>query len=229
MINAIRLIFLLILLFSCGKDEKVNKNDIGKIEELDILTNTEIIIRKENQTIIKAKAERIEKDKRNTYFLKASKDSDRSTLPEQLRTELTIISSYESIKNKQNNYSDIKKKAEELHSKGGNIKAEIYNKENTNTSILYANEAHITNGRREMIAEGNVVIYSDSTNFMLVGEKIIWDNQNNKIKSDDPVVLIKKGHSECNQQSQSGFRSNMDLSEATFKDVKGIIGKGGCN
>ena len=66
----------------------------------------------------------------------------------------------------------------DLHKNDGNIRAEFFGKDqNIVSSILYSDSAHINNRYNNMIAEGNVVIYSPNTNLMLLGNKVLWDNR----------------------------------------------------
>ena len=65
-----------------------------------------------------------------------------------------------------------------------------------------------------MTAEGNVVIYSPTTDLMLLGNKVLWDNRAKRILSEDNVTIVKitdNDKSPCIQKSV-GFESDMDLS-----------------
>ena len=115
----------------------------------------------------------------------------------------------------------------ELHSNDGNVKAEFYNDSNLLSSILYADSAQISNRYNNMIAKGHVVIYSPETDLMLLGDKILWDNNAKRILSEDDVTIIKIiNDSQCIQQSH-GFESDMNLSNYIFYNITGKI-KEGC-
>tara|TARA_B100000029_G_scaffold179934_1_gene177522 strand:- start:4071 stop:4718 length:648 start_codon:yes stop_codon:yes gene_type:complete len=199
------------LLLSCnGVDEK-NQHSF---KDLDVLSDTDISITKGNHRIVTASAKKLLKDDIHIY-LKADYDNTNT-----LRGKLYGAMS------KNHDYTRISGLADQLHTDDGNIKAEFYNKSNQLSSILYADSAQISNRYNNMIAKGHVVIYSPETNLMLLGDKVLWDNNAKRILSEDDVTIIKiLNDSQCVQQSH-GFESDMNLSNYIFYDIKGKINEG---
>jgi len=206
-------IFVIILLFfACNKNQQ--KNEHG-FKDLDILNDTNISITKGNHRVVNAVAKKLLKDDIHIY-LKADYINTK-----QLRRKLLIAMS------RDHDYIKISDLVNELHSNDGNVKAEFYNDSNLLSSILYADSAQISNRYNNMIAKGHVVIYSSETNLMLLGDKILWDNNAKRILSEDDVTIIKiVNESQCIQQSH-GFESDMNLSNYIFYNIKGKI-KEGC-
>ena len=201
------------LLYSCGNTNKVAALDD---EYFDLLTNTTISISKGNQKIVDAVAKELSKDDIHIY-LKADYLSNES---KKIRTTL----SFSIIQNPEES-NHIRNVAEALHSIDGNVKAEFYNNYNDVSSILYSDSARISNRYNNMIAQGNVIIYSPVTNLMLLGEKILWDNRAKRILSDDNITIVKIIDNDkipCVQKSK-GFESDMDLSNYIFYEIKGKI------
>ena len=200
-------------LYSCG-----NANQVAEIdaEQLDLLIDTNISISKGNQKIVNAVAKELSKDEIHIY-LKADYISDES---KEIRNKL----SFSIIQNpEQSNH--IRNVAEDLHMIEGNVKAEFYNNYNDVSSILYSDSAKISNRYNNMIAQGNVIIYSPVTNLMLLGDKILWDNRAKRILSEDNITIVKIIDDDkipCVQKSK-GFESDMDLSNYIFYEIKGKI------
>ena len=200
-------------LYSCGNTNQVAEIDA---EQLDLLIDTNISISKGNQKIVNAVAKELSKDEIHIY-LKADYTSDQS---KEIRNKL----SFSIIQNpEQSNH--IRNVAENLHIIEGNVKAKFYNNYNDVSSILYSDSAKISNRYNNMIAQGNVIIYSPVTNLMLLGDKILWDNRAKRILSDDNITIIKIIDDDkipCVQKSK-GFESDMDLSNYIFYEIKGKI------
>ena len=214
MTKIITIIFLSILFYSCGDNTK----EQVKIENrnLDKLINTNISISKGNQKIVNAVAKELSKDEIHIY-LKADYFSDES---KKIRNKL----SYSIIQNPEAS-NHIRNVAEDLHSVEGNVKAEFYNNYNEISSVLYSDSAKISNRYNNMIAQGNVIIYSPVTNLMLLGDQILWDNRARRILSEDNVTIVKiTGDDDisCVQKSK-GFESDMDLSNYIFYETTGKI------
>ena len=211
-------IFSFFIFFSCSDK---SKNIIYKFEDVDILNAANIYISKGNQKIVNAVANRLLKDDTHIY-LKADYNTLES-LDLRLKLSLAMIQNPSSS-------SMIRNLASDLHHNEGNIKAEFFTEDNNNaiSSILYSDSARISNQYNNMIAEGNVVIYSPTTNLMLLGNKILWDNRAKRILSEDNVTIVKmtdNDKSPCIQKS-IGFESDMDLSNYIFYNIKGQIGEG---
>ena len=199
-----------LLFFSCNKTNEENKYNF---KDLDVLSDTNISITKENLQIVNAVAKRLLKDETQIY-LKADYINTK-----QLKQQLALAIS------KNYDYKKISNKAEALHIENGNIKAEFFNNDNNLSSILYADSAQISSRYNNMIAKGHVVIYSPETNLMLLGEEVVWDNHAKRILSPEEVeVTIIKilNDSQCIQKS-NGFESDMNLSNYIFYNIKGKI------
>ena len=207
----IGLIFIFSFFISCDNKDEASQTIF---DDLDILYNTKISISKANQKIVDASASQLLKDDIHIYLKGEYKSSQSLTL----RNKLSISM----IQNPM--YTRISKLANDLHLSNGNVKADFY-KNNEISSLLYADSAQISNKYNNMIAEGNVVIYSPNTNIMLLGNKVLWNNKAERIISDDNVTIIKISNgSQCIQKSR-GFESDMDLSNYIFYNIKGQIGE----
>ena len=170
------IILILLIFFSCSKNQEENQHDF---KDLDILNDTNISITKGNHRVVNAVAKKLLKDDIQIY-LKADYASTN-----QLRGKLYNAMS------KNHDYIRISNLVDQLHNDDGNIKAEFYNDSNILSSILYADSAQISNRYNNMIAKGHVVIYSPETNLMLLGDKVLWDNNAKRILSEDDVTIIK--------------------------------------
>ena len=159
------------------------------------------------------------KDENNIY-LKAEYDITESS---EIRSKLT-----QTVIQDPSSSNRIMTLALDLHKKDGNIRAEFFGKDqNIVSSILYSDSAHINNRYNNMIAEGNVVIYSPKTNLMLLGNKVLWDNRAKRILSEENVTIVKVTENDqipCVQKS-IGFESDIDLSNYIFYNIKGQIGE----
>tara|TARA_Y100001960_G_scaffold307409_1_gene363668 strand:- start:432 stop:1112 length:681 start_codon:yes stop_codon:yes gene_type:complete len=216
-IKTLSFIFLAFLIYSCSdesKQAKVNTTDIDK------LSNTTISITKGNYKVVDAKAKELTKSQ-NHIYLKADYLSDETNLIRRKLSESCILNPGQPNR--------IKKIAEDLHSKEGNIKAEFYDEYNNLSSVLYSDSAIISNRNNNMTAYGNVVIYSPTTNFMLLSDQIKWENQAKRISSLEEDVsnvtvikIIEENKKSCVQKSE-GFESDMDLSNYIFIKPKGKI------
>lgn len=198
-----------------------NKSEaiIDSFEDIDVLKHADISISKGDQKIVNAVASKLLKDE--TYiFLKANYNELKSS---EIRSKLSQVMiespSYSSL---------IRNLALDLHNNDGNVRAEFYGKDQeVVSSILYSDSAQINNRHNNMVAEGNVIIYSPTTNLMLLGNKVLWDNRAKRILSDDNVTIVKitdGDTSPCIQKSV-GFESDMDLSNYIFYNIKGQIGE----
>ncbi len=212
MLNIKKYFFIIFLLFfSCSENES-NNDYIFK--DLDILHNTNITISKGEHRVVNAVAKKLLKDEIQIY-LKA----------DYINTNVLRGKLYNAM-SKNHDYIRISNLANQLHTDDGNIKAEFYNDNNILSSILYADSAQISNRYNNMIAKGNVVIYSPETNLMLLGDNVLWDNNAKRILSEEDVTIIKiLDGSQCIQQSH-GFESDMNLSNYIFYNIKGKISEG---
>ncbi len=214
--NLIYFILYFFFMVSCSDDITTNTD---KLVDIDILNYADIAISKENQKIVNAVASKLLKDENNIY-LKAEYDITESS---EIRSKLT-----QTVIQDPSSSNRIMTLALDLHKKDGNIRAEFFGKDqNIVSSILYSDSAHINNRYNNMIAEGNVVIYSPKTNLMLLGNKVLWDNRAKRILSEENVTIVKVTENDqvpCVQKS-IGFESDMDLSNYIFYNIKGQIGE----
>ena len=214
--NLIYFILYLFFMVSCSDDSVASKD---KLVDIDILNFADIAISKGNQKIVNAVASKLLKDENNIY-LKAEYDITESS---EIRSKLT-----QTVIQDPSSSNRIMTLALDLHKKDGNIRAEFFGKDqNIVSSILYSDSAHINNRYNNMIAEGNVVIYSPKTNLMLLGNKVLWDNRAKRILSEENVTIVKVTENDqipCVQKS-IGFESDMDLSNYIFYNIKGQIGE----
>tara|TARA_B110000014_G_C20125062_1_gene598558 strand:+ start:4861 stop:5523 length:663 start_codon:yes stop_codon:yes gene_type:complete len=208
------LLLLGLLLYSCTDTVK---DSSSKFEDIDILNNVNIAISKGEQKVVDAVAKHLFKDPTHIY-LKADYIEKKSL---KLRNQLSSV-----VENNPSYSIQIRNLADSLHSNKGNIKAEFYKEDiNVISSILYSDSAKISNRYNNMIAEGNVVIYSPTTNLMLLGSKVLWDNRAKRILSEENVTIVKitdQDRSPCIQKSV-GFESDMDLSNYIFYNITGQI------
>ena len=205
------LFIMFLLFFSCDKDEKQNEYSF---KDLDILKDTHISITKGEHKVVSAVAKKLLKDEIQIY-LKADYDNTNK-----IRGKL-----YNAMSGN-HDYVRISNLADQLHNNDGNIKAEFYNDSNILSSILYADSAQISNRYNNMIAQGHVIIYSPETNLMLLGDKVLWDNNAKRILSEEDVTIIKiVDDSQCVQKSH-GFESDMNLSNYIFYNIQGKINEG---
>jgi len=199
-----------ILFFSCNKKENLV---LTEYKDLDILYKTKISISKSDRHIVDAVAKKLLSSNKQ-ILLKADYKTEETS---KLRDKLSVSIIQGEI------YSMIAKLAEDLHQVDGNIKAKFYNEQNIISSLLYADSAKINNRYNNMTAEGNVVIYSPETDLMLLGNKVLWNNNAKRIMSEDNVTIIKiREDSQCIQKSH-GFESDMNLSNYIFYDIQGKI------
>ena len=214
--NLFYFILYLFFMVSCSDDSVASKD---KLVDIDILNFADIAISKGNQKIVNAVASKLLKDENNIY-LKAEYDITESS---EIRSKLT-----QTVIQDPSSSNRIMTLALDLHKKDGNIRAEFFGKDqNIVSSILYSDSAHINNRYNNMIAEGNVVIYSPKTNLMLLGNKVLWDNRAKRILSEENVTIVKVTENDqvpCVQKS-IGFESDMDLSNYIFYNIKGQIGE----
>ena len=215
-LNSIYFIIYFLFIVSCSDDSVTNSNELI---DIDILNFADIAISKGNQKIVNAVASKLLKDENNIY-LKAEYDISESS---KIRSKLT-----QTVIEDPSSTNRILTLALDLHKNDGNIRAEFFGKDqNVVSSILYSDSAHINNRYNNMIAEGNVVIYSPSSNLMLLGNKVLWDNRAKRILSEENVTIVKVSNNDqipCVQKS-IGFESDMDLSNYIFYNIKGQIGE----
>ena len=216
-IKILSFIFLTFLFYSCNDE---SKQATVSTTDLDKLIDTNISITKGDYKVVDAKAKELTTD-HNHIYLKANYLSDKTNAIRRKLSEAFILNS--------NEPNRIKKIAEDLHIQEGNIKAEFYDEYNNLSSILYSDSAIISNKNNNMIAYGNVVIYSPTTNFMLLSDQITWKNEAKRISSLEEDVsnvtvikILEGGKTPCIQKSE-GFESDMDLSNYIFYKPKGKI------
>ncbi len=216
MLKLYYIILFFFLFISCNKELK---SESDELVDIDILNYADIAITKGNKKIVNAVASKLLKDDNNIY-LKAEYKIDEIS---KIRSKLT-----QTIIEKPSSFNRIMTLASDLHDNEGNVRAEFFGKnQNVISSILYSDSAHINNRYNNMIAEGNVVIFSPSTNLMLLGNKVLWDNRAKRILSEENVTIVKVTNDDkvpCIQKSV-GFESDMDLSNYIFYNIKGKIGE----
>ena len=204
-IKILSFIFLAFLFYSCSDK---SKQTTVSTTDLDKLIDTNISITKGDYKVVDAKAEELTTD-HNHIYLKANYLSDKANAIRRKLSESFILNS--------NEPNRIKKIAEDLHDEKGNVMAEFYDEYNNVSSILYSDSAIISNKNNNMTAYGNVVIYSPTTNFMLLSDQITWENEAKRISSLDEDVsnvtvikIIENNKKSCVQKSEA-FESDMDL------------------
>ena len=212
-----KFIFILFLIFiSCNnKSKSTNYN----FEDIDVLNHANIAISKGDQKIVNAVSKKLLKDETHIYLKANYNVLESSKIRAKLSQAMIQNPSYSNA---------IRKLALELHKNDGNIRAEFFGKEqDVVSSVLYSDSAQINNRYNNMIAEGNVVIYSPMTNLMLLGNKVLWDNRAKRILSEDNVTIVKitEGDKSPCVQKSVGFESDMDLSNYIFYNIKGQIGE----
>ncbi len=210
------IIILGLIFFSCNnKQTKTNY----EFEDIDVLNHADIAISKGNQKIVTAVATKLLKDETHVYLKAYYNVLESSKIRSKLSQAIIQNPSYSNM---------IRKIALELHNNEGNVRAEFYGSDqDVVSSVLYADSAQINNRHNNMIAEGNVVIYSPTTNLMLLGNKVLWDNRAKRILSEDNVTIVKitEGDKSPCVQKSVGFESDMDLSNYIFYNIKGQIGE----
>ncbi len=100
----------------------------------------------------------------------------------------------------------------------GGIRVEFMSKTSgKRVSLLTANSAVVDDKTRDMLARGNVVVISDSTNTRLETELLKWDNATQKLYSTEFVTIT----SPLEKLQGYGFESDQTLTNYTIKRVRG--------
>jgi LPS export ABC transporter protein LptC len=71
------------------------------------------------------------------------------------------------------------------------LKVDFYNEQGSHTSVLTSEGGEVNDIKQDMVAYGNVVVVSDS-GVTLYTDTLYWDNQNQKILSKIPVMIISE-------------------------------------
>ncbi len=86
-------------------------------------------------------------------------------------------------------YEKYSKKNQTYISEG--LKVDFFNAEGQHTSILTSEGGEVNDIKQNMIAYGNVVVVSDS-GMTLYTDTLYWDNENQKIISKIPIMIISE-------------------------------------
>jgi len=86
-------------------------------------------------------------------------------------------------------YEKYSKKNQTYISEG--LKVDFFDAEGEHTSILTSHGGEVNDIKQDMIAYGNVIVVSDS-GVTLYTDTLYWDNQNQKIISKIPVMIISE-------------------------------------
>ena len=96
------------------------------------------------------------------------------------------------------------------------VKVDFYNTLGLHTSVLTSQRAQVDDKTNDMIAEGNVVVVSDSGTTVTT-EKMYWDNKNRKVHSDLFVRVV----SPTEIIQGVGFEADQNLSNYTIYKTSG--------
>ncbi len=88
-----------------------------------------------------------------------------------------------------------------------NIRVDFYDEQGNHKSVLTAEGGRVNDVTQDMEAYGNVVVVSDS-GVTLYTDTLKWDNKNQKIYSDIPIMLTTEENDTLYGDS---FRSSPDL------------------
>jgi LPS export ABC transporter protein LptC len=96
------------------------------------------------------------------------------------------------------------------------IHIDFYNQEGKHNSVLTADKGVVYNRTNNMVAIGNVIVVSDS-GIVLETKELKWDNQQQKIISDVPVIFTTK----TEKLIGDSFVSDPDLKNYEIKNARG--------
>ena len=85
-------------------------------------------------------------------------------------------------------------------------------------AVLTADSAVIDDRSRDMIAIGNVVVVSDSSNTTLRTPRLVWDQRTERIRTDDEVSII----SPTERIDGQGMESDQFLTSYRIFKVRGV-------
>jgi LPS export ABC transporter protein LptC len=101
----------------------------------------------------------------------------------------------------------------------GNVKLEYFSKKTgSRMSVLTCNKAIVDDKTKNMTAEGNVVVFSDSAGVKLETTRLHWDNQKELIYTKEYIVITTPRET----IRGFGFESKLDLSNYKIYKVSGI-------
>ncbi len=103
----------------------------------------------------------------------------------------------------------------------GNIKVDFFDEKGNHKSVLTARGGRINDLTQDMEAYGKVVVISDS-GVTLFTDTLKWDNKNQKIYSDIPIMLTTEEHDTLYGDS---FRSDPDLVDYEITNPRGRSSK----
>ncbi|MGI6369907.1 MAG: LPS export ABC transporter periplasmic protein LptC [Ignavibacteria bacterium] len=101
------------------------------------------------------------------------------------------------------------------------IKVTFFSETGRKNAVLTATELEVDDITKNMVAKGNVVVISDSTNTKLETEVLEWDNERRKIHS-QVFVTVTSPREIINGW---GFESDENLNKYQFFKVNGVISK----
>jgi len=211
---------MLVILFVDPSDLMENQEaqeNIFEKEKLDVLYSTSVNITKGNSRIVNLEAAELSKDNSFIYLQSNYNKEELHDMRNKLKENSILLGP--------SAFDIIHSLSDQLHDREGNIKALFYNEQDSLSSILYADSARIVNRNNNMIAMGNVVIYSPINNLMLLGDKVEWNNTSKLIISESNNTFMKNNiddNSICVQKSKY-FESKMDLEDYYFEGVQGTM------
>lgn len=100
------------------------------------------------------------------------------------------------------------------------IHIDFYDQEGNHNSVLTAKEGLVYNQNNNMVAFGNVIVVSDS-GIVLETEELKWNNQDQKITSDVPVIFTTA----TEKLLGDSFISDPDLKNYEIKNARGYTEK----
>lgn len=101
----------------------------------------------------------------------------------------------------------------------GNVVVQYFSKfSGKRLSILSADNASIDDGTKDMIAWGNVVVFSDSANVKLETSKLHWSNDKQIVFTNEPIKVT----SPSEIINGVGFESDLNFSYYKIFKVSGI-------
>ncbi|MDP6570024.1 MAG: LPS export ABC transporter periplasmic protein LptC [Candidatus Marinimicrobia bacterium] len=104
----------------------------------------------------------------------------------------------------------------------GRVKADFFDDNGFHSSILYSDSARINEASKNLKANGNVYVVSDS-GYTLTTNEILWDNNYKMIVAEDSVMFTT---SDGDTLYGVGFESDMDLEQWRISRPFGIAREG---
>ncbi len=96
------------------------------------------------------------------------------------------------------------------------IHVDFYDRYGKHNSVLTADSGRVNNKNNNLLAEGNVIVVSDS-GVVLRTDKLSWDNEKQKIISNEPVVFTTP----TDTLTGDSFVSDPDLKNYELTNARG--------